>query len=222
MGAYTVLVGILAIVLKAIVDFGLLALLLILFGAGAALISAGVCTLFRRTAEGKIIAKRLMLVGLMPLLVVAASVVIKVMPDRRPKLSRPAADQPNPLAPPKPTGRPLDATPGANTVEQRVRNVLIAELGRQKFTSARVTTLSPLGGATVPFNDPDDALFDELGVVEFIMELEVEFKRELAAEIPEADAEKLRTVGDVIEYIEFKIRTGPKAGAGKPTAFEET
>ena len=44
----------------------------------------------------------------------------------------------------------------------------------------------------------DDLGADSLDIVELIMALEEEFD----LEIPEADAEKISTVGDVVEYIE--------------------
>ncbi len=50
----------------------------------------------------------------------------------------------------------------------------------------------------------DDLNADSLDTVEMIMEFEKEFKDEIQGEIPESDAEKLQTVGDVIEYIKSK------------------
>lgn len=47
----------------------------------------------------------------------------------------------------------------------------------------------------------DDLNADSLDVVEVIMALEEEFD----IEIPDEDAEKIRTVGDVIEYIKDRI-----------------
>ena len=47
----------------------------------------------------------------------------------------------------------------------------------------------------------DDLGADSLDLVELIMSLEDEFKEEVDGEIPEADSEKLATVGDVINYI---------------------
>jgi len=47
----------------------------------------------------------------------------------------------------------------------------------------------------------DDFLADSLDQVELIMALEDEF----SIEIPEEDAEKLKTVNDIIKYIEEKI-----------------
>ena len=48
----------------------------------------------------------------------------------------------------------------------------------------------------------DDLGADSLDVVELIMAFEEEFKDEINGEIPETDAEKLQTVGDVVGYIE--------------------
>jgi acyl carrier protein len=50
----------------------------------------------------------------------------------------------------------------------------------------------------------DDLGADSLDTVELIMAFEEEFKDEIKGEIPETDAEKLQTVGDVIAYIEQK------------------
>jgi len=50
----------------------------------------------------------------------------------------------------------------------------------------------------------DDLGADSLDTVELIMAFEEEFKDELNDEIPESDAEKLQTVGDVISYIKEK------------------
>jgi len=50
----------------------------------------------------------------------------------------------------------------------------------------------------------DDLGADSLDTVELIMAFEEEFKDVSEGEIPEADAEKLQTVGSVIEYIKGK------------------
>ena len=47
----------------------------------------------------------------------------------------------------------------------------------------------------------DDLGADSLGIVELIMALEEEFDME----IPDADAEKVVTVGDVVDYIKDNI-----------------
>lgn len=45
---------------------------------------------------------------------------------------------------------------------------------------------------------------DSLDTVELVMAFEEAFKDEIKGEIPESDSEKLKTVGDVIKYIEEK------------------
>ena len=50
----------------------------------------------------------------------------------------------------------------------------------------------------------DDLGADSLDTVELVMAFEEEFKDEIDGEIPEADAEKLQTVGDVVTYITEK------------------
>lgn len=47
----------------------------------------------------------------------------------------------------------------------------------------------------------DDLGADSLDTVELVMALEEEF----SAEIPDEDAEKLRTVGDAINYVDQKL-----------------
>jgi len=50
----------------------------------------------------------------------------------------------------------------------------------------------------------DDLGADSLDTVELIMAFEEEFKDQINGEIPESDAEKLQTVGSVVEYIKSK------------------
>lgn len=50
----------------------------------------------------------------------------------------------------------------------------------------------------------DDLGADSLDTVELIMAFEEEFSDEIDGEIPESDAEKLQTVGDVTKYITEK------------------
>jgi acyl carrier protein len=79
------------------------------------------------------------------------------------------------------------------SIEQRVREVIINSLN---ISEEKVT---------------DDASFlddlgaDSLGTVELMMAFEDEFENEIEGGIPEADAEKLLTVKDVIAYIKSRI-----------------
>jgi acyl carrier protein len=78
------------------------------------------------------------------------------------------------------------------TIEQRVKEIIVDQL------SVNEEQVTP----TASFQD--DLGADSLDTVELVMAFEEEFKNEIKGEIPEADAEKLRTVGQVIEYIKAK------------------
>ena len=52
----------------------------------------------------------------------------------------------------------------------------------------------------------DDSFMDDLGADSLdTVELIMAFEEEFDIEIPDEDAEKIRTVGDVIEYLEDKL-----------------
>jgi acyl carrier protein len=72
--------------------------------------------------------------------------------------------------------------------EQRVRDIIEKELGveREKLTDD-ASFIEDLGA-------------DSLDIVELVMEFEKEFN----IDIPDEDAEKLRTVGDAINYLRQK------------------
>ncbi|MEN9782623.1 MAG: acyl carrier protein [Pseudomonadota bacterium] len=72
-------------------------------------------------------------------------------------------------------------------IEERVRKVVTDQLGIEKREIRSDETLNDLGA-------------DSLDVVELIMALEEEF----GIEIPDNEAEKLKTVGDVVSYIKLK------------------
>ncbi len=74
-------------------------------------------------------------------------------------------------------------------IEKRVKDIIINQLN---VNEEQVTT-----GASFL----DDLGADSLDTVELIMAFEEEFKDEIQGEIPEADAEKLQTVGQVVNYI---------------------
>ncbi|MDD5291537.1 MAG: acyl carrier protein [Patescibacteria group bacterium] len=76
------------------------------------------------------------------------------------------------------------------TVEARVKKVITNKfrVDKEKVTP-ELSIIDNLGA-------------DSLDTVELIMDLEIEFK----IEISDADAEKLRTIQDIISYIEKRLR----------------
>jgi len=78
------------------------------------------------------------------------------------------------------------------TTEQRVKEIIVNQLN---VNEEQITTEASF---------LDDLGADSLDTVELIMAFDEEFKDEINGEIPESDAEKLQTVGDVIKYIEEK------------------
>lgn len=78
------------------------------------------------------------------------------------------------------------------TIEQRVSIIIVDQLNvNEEQVTAAASFLDDLGA-------------DSLDTVELIMAFEEEFQDEIDGEIPEADAEKLQTVGDVVKYITEK------------------
>ena len=76
------------------------------------------------------------------------------------------------------------------TIEQRVKEIIVNQLNvNEEQITPEASFLDDLGA-------------DSLDTVELIMAFEEEFKDEIKGEIPESEAEKLQTVGDVIAYIE--------------------
>ncbi len=72
------------------------------------------------------------------------------------------------------------------TIEQRVKDIIVEQLGvKEDQVTMEAKFIEDLGA-------------DSLDIVELIMALEEEF----GYEIPDEEAEKLLTVGDVIKYIE--------------------
>jgi acyl carrier protein len=77
-------------------------------------------------------------------------------------------------------------------IEQRVKKIIVNQLGvKDEQVTPQASFLEDLGA-------------DSLDTVELIMAFEEEFKDEIKGEIPESDAEKLRTVGQVVDYIKAK------------------
>jgi acyl carrier protein len=77
---------------------------------------------------------------------------------------------------------------------QRIRDIIEKELGveREKLTDD-ASFIEDLGA-------------DSLDIVELVMEFEKEFN----IDIPDEDAEKLRTVGDAVGYMNQKMAAGGK------------
>ena len=72
---------------------------------------------------------------------------------------------------------------------EKVKGIIVEQLG---VTETSVTTEASF---------IDDLGADSLDIVELVMELEEEFDME----IPDTDAEKVVTVGDVVEYIKEHV-----------------
>jgi acyl carrier protein len=82
------------------------------------------------------------------------------------------------------------------TIEQRVKDIIVSQLNvNEEQVTPQASFLDDLGA-------------DSLDLVELIMAFEEEFKNEIKGEIPEAEAEKLTTVGQVVDYI--KAKSGAK------------
>ena len=74
---------------------------------------------------------------------------------------------------------------GAEAIFEKIKDVIVEQLGvDEKAVIMEASFIDDLGA-------------DSLDIVELIMALEEEFDME----IPDADAEKIVTVGDVVEYI---------------------
>lgn len=75
-----------------------------------------------------------------------------------------------------------------SSIEERVKKIVVEQLGvKEEEVSANASFVDDLGA-------------DSLDTVELVMAFEEEFN----VEVPDEDAEKLQTVGDVIKYIEDK------------------
>jgi acyl carrier protein len=80
----------------------------------------------------------------------------------------------------------------SKTTEQRVKEIIVNQLNvNEEQVTPEASFLEDLGA-------------DSLDTVELIMAFEEEFKEEIKGEIPESEAEKLQTVGDVVTYINEK------------------
>ena len=75
------------------------------------------------------------------------------------------------------------------TIEQKVKNIIADQLGvGEEEIKPAASFIEDLGA-------------DSLDIVELVMEFEKEFN----IDIPDEDAEKLRTVGDAVGYLNSKL-----------------
>ena len=74
-------------------------------------------------------------------------------------------------------------------VEDKVKNIIVEQLGVD------------MESVTPEASFIDDLGADSLDIVELVMTMEEEFD----LEIPDEDAEKIKTVNDVINYIKAKV-----------------
>jgi acyl carrier protein len=81
------------------------------------------------------------------------------------------------------------------SIEDRVKNIIVNQLNvNEEQVTPQASFLEDLGA-------------DSLDTVELIMAFEEEFSEEIDGEIPESDAEKLQTVGAVVDYIKSKTKS---------------
>ena len=74
------------------------------------------------------------------------------------------------------------------SVAERVKQIIVEQLGADENQV-----------------DPSASFVDDLGADSLdIVELVMAFEEEFSVEVPDEDAEKLQTVGDVVKYIEEK------------------
>ncbi|OGP76029.1 MAG: acyl carrier protein [Deltaproteobacteria bacterium RBG_16_64_85] len=71
------------------------------------------------------------------------------------------------------------------SVEKKVKEIVAEQLGKD------------VNDVTIQASFIDDLGADSLDIVELVMKMEEEF----GIEIPDEDAEKIKTVNDVVEYI---------------------
>ncbi len=76
------------------------------------------------------------------------------------------------------------------TVEERVKNIIVEQL------DVEVDQVTPDASFV------DDLGADSLDIVELVMTMEEEFD----LEIPDEDAEKIKSVGDVVEYVQTRSK----------------
>src|SRR5438445_7524839 len=84
------------------------------------------------------------------------------------------------------------------SIEEKVKDIIVEQLGvNPEQVTPQASFIEDLGA-------------DSLDIVELVMAFEEEF----SVEVPDEDAEKLQTVGDVINYIKERAKSGGSAPAG--------
>ena len=83
------------------------------------------------------------------------------------------------------------------TIEEKVKDIIVEQLGvNPEQVTPQASFIEDLGA-------------DSLDIVELVMAFEEEF----SVEVPDEDAEKLQTVGDVINYIKERAKSGGSGAA---------
>jgi acyl carrier protein len=86
------------------------------------------------------------------------------------------------------------------SIEEKVKDIIVEQLGvNPEQVTSQASFIEDLGA-------------DSLDIVELVMAFEEEF----SVEVPDEDAEKLQTVGDVIKYIDERAKKEGEAGASAP------
>ncbi len=80
---------------------------------------------------------------------------------------------------------------GKMEIEQKVKNIIVEQL------NVDAESVTPDASFV------DDLGADSLDIVELVMAMEEEF----SLEIPDEDAEKIKNVGDVINYVQAKAKS---------------
>ena len=79
---------------------------------------------------------------------------------------------------------------GEKSIEEKVKDIIVEQLGvNPEQVTLQASFIEDLGA-------------DSLDIVELVMAFEEEF----SVEVPDEDAEKLQTVGDVINYIKQRAK----------------
>jgi acyl carrier protein len=93
------------------------------------------------------------------------------------------------------------------SIEEKVKDIIVEQLGvNPEQVTPQASFIEDLGA-------------DSLDIVELVMAFEEEF----GVEVPDEDAEKLQTVGDVINYIKERAKQqSGGSGAGSTGATPES